>query len=112
MENATNTQLSIIDQLKGQINVIKDKIKSGELSTEVFDTLSSGAKLLQSKLDSLLQKGGLYTQSDVNDAYASMQEVQRKTLELEALKSKYRIYVYMGVALLIGVGIYLYAKKK
>jgi hypothetical protein len=41
-----------------------------------------------------------------------MQEVQRKTLELEALKSKYRIYVYMGVALWIGVGIYLYDKKK
>lgn len=112
MPNATNSQLSVIDELKIQINEIKEKIKEGELSSDVFDTLSKGAKVLQNKLDSLLQKGGLYTQSDINDAYASMQEIKKKTLEVEALKSKYRLYVYVGVALAIGLGIYLYVKKK
>jgi hypothetical protein len=112
MPNATNSQLSVIDELKIQINDIKQKIKEGELSTDVFDTLSKGAKVLQNKLDTLLSKGGIYTQSDVNDAYATMQEVQKKTLELEALKSKYRLYIYVGVAFAIGLGIYLYVKKK
>lgn len=112
MPNSTNTQLSIIDELKIQINEIKDKIKQGELSNDVFDTLSMGAKVLQSKLDNLLNKKGLYTQSDVNDAYVSLQEVQRKTMELENVKSKYRLYIYLGLAVIIGFGIYKFAKNR
>lgn len=112
MEKATNTQLSVIDELKMQINEIKDRIKQGELTDDVFSTLTVGAKVLQSKLDNLLRKGGVYTQSDVNDAYATMQEIKRKNLEIESLKSKYRLYIYLGVALALGVGIYIYVKNK
>jgi hypothetical protein len=112
MPKTTDTQLSVIDELKIQINEIKDKIKQGELSNDVFDTLSKGAKVLQNKLDNLLTKNGVYTQSDVNDAYASMQEIRRKNLELESVKSKYRLYIYLGAIVLLGTGIYLYAKNK
>jgi NAD-specific glutamate dehydrogenase len=112
MSEATKTQLSVVDELKIQINEIKDKIKQGELSDDVFNTLTVGAKVLQGKLDNLLRKGGLYTQSDVNDAYASMQEIKRKNLEIESIKSKYRLYIYLGVAFAVGVGIYLYVKNK
>jgi hypothetical protein len=112
MADTTNTQLSVVDELKLQINEIKDRIKQGELSNDVFSTLSVGAKVLQSKLDNLLNKKGLYTQSDVNDAYASMQEIKRKNLEIESIKSKYRLYIYLGVGLALGVGIYLYVKNK
>ena len=112
MAESTNTQLSVIDELKIQINEIKDRIKQGELSNDVFSTLSVGAKVLQGKLDNLLKKNGIYTQSDVNDAYASMQEIKRKNLEIESIKSRYRLYIYVGVALAIGVGIYAYVKNK
>lgn len=112
MPNSTNTQLSVIDELKIQINEIKDKIKQGELSKDVFETLSMGAKVLQTKLDNLLSKRGLYTQSDVNDAYISLQEVKRKTFELESVKSKYRLYIYLGLAVIVGIAIYKFAKNK
>jgi len=112
MEKATNTQLSVVDELKMQINEIKDRIKQGEFTDDVFSTLTVGAKVLQGKLDNLLRKGGIYTQSDVNDAYATMQEIKRKNLEIESLKSKYRLYIYLGVALALGVGIYIYVKNK
>lgn len=112
MSEATKTQLSVIDELKIQINEIKDKIKQGELSNDVFDTLSKGAKVLQNKLDNLLTKRGFYTQSDVNDAYVSLQEVKRKTMEIENVKSKYRLYIYLGAILFLGTGIYLYTKNK
>jgi len=112
MPNSTNTQLSVIDELKIQINEIKDKIKEGELSKDVFETMSMGAKVLQTKLDNILTKRGYYTQSDVNDAYVSMQEVKRKTFEIESVKSKYRLYIYLGLAVIVGLAIYKFAKNK
>jgi hypothetical protein len=112
METTTNNQLSIVDELKSKLGDIKDKIKQGGLSNTVFSELTTNAKLLQDKLDMLLNKFGAITQSDVNDAYLVLQQTKRS--ELEALKNKEMkrvgVYAIVGIALL--VGFYLYKKKK
>jgi hypothetical protein len=112
MENATNTQLSIVDELRNQIGTIKDKIKESGVTSVVFETLTTNAKMLQNKLDGLLGKGGLYTQSDVNDAYVTLQETKRRELELEGNKASKNAFLYLGIAIAVSVGIYLYVKKK
>jgi ABC-type antimicrobial peptide transport system permease subunit len=112
METTTNNQLSIVDELKNKLGDIKDKIKEGGLSNTVFSELTSNAKLLQDKIDTLLNKVGALTQSDINDAYLVLQKAKRS--ELEALKNKdmkrINVYAIVGVALLIAV--FLYKKNK
>lgn len=112
METTTNNQLSIVDELKNKLGDIKDRIKQGGLSNTLFVELTNNAKLLQDKLDLLLNKFGAVTQSDVNDAYLVLQQAKRS--ELEALKNKdmqrISVYAVIGIALLVGV--YLYKKNK
>jgi hypothetical protein len=112
METTTNNQLTIVDELKSKLGDLKDRIKQGGLSNAVFTELTNNAKLLQDKLDLLLNKFGAVTQSDVNDAYLVLQQAKRS--ELEALKNKdmkrISVYAIIGIALLVGV--YLYKKKK
>lgn len=112
MPNTTDTQLSIVDQLKSQLTDIKDKIKESSAGGSAFDVLTSGAKILQDKIDYFLKNKGFYTQSDVNDAYATMQEVQRKQLEADTKKAKNRAILYTGLALAGIIGLYLFLRQK
>jgi hypothetical protein len=111
-ETTTNNQLSIVDEIKNKLGDIKDKIKEGGLTNTVFVELTTNAKLLQEKLDLLLNKYGAITQSEINDAYIVLQNAKRS--ELEALNKKdmnrVNVYVVIGIALL--VGLYFYNKKK
>jgi hypothetical protein len=103
---------NIIDQLKSKINDIKDKIKSGEISEGMFAKLTSKAKDLQTTLDGLLAKKGILTQSDVNNAYEVLQDYKRKELEAEAMKSKRKLIIYTLAIVGVGVGAYMYFKRK
>ena len=91
-EITTNTQLSIVDELKNKLGDIKDKMKVGGVSGVIFEELSSSAKSLQDKLNNLLSKQGFFTQSEVNDAYSTLQDIKRKELELESNKAKKKTY--------------------
>lgn len=112
MSNATNTQLSIVDELKSKLTDIKDKIKESSSSGNSFDVLTNSAKMLQDKIDFFLKNNGLYSQSDVNDAYSTMQEVQRNQLALDSKKAKNRAILYSVLVLGGVIGIYLLLKSK
>lgn len=112
MENTTENQLSIVDQLKGVLTDIKDKIKSANVSSTVFEELSSSAKIIQDKLNELLQKKGILTQSDINDAYETLQKQQKKILQDQSKKEASRLSVYLLIGVLLIGGLYLYSKTK
>jgi hypothetical protein len=112
MVKATENQLSIVEQLKGVLTDIKDKINKGGISTVVFGELSTNAKVIQDKLNELLQKRGILTQSDINDAYIVLQEQQKKILEQQSKKEASRLATYFVVGVLLIGGIYLYTKRK
>jgi hypothetical protein len=111
-EITTNNQLSIVDELKNKIGDIKDRIKSGGLSNTVFVELTTNAKLLQEKLDSILNKFGAITQSEINDAYIVLQNVKRSELEALSKKDSNRVGVYLLIGIALIVGVYLYKKNK
>lgn len=104
-------QLSIIDQLKGKLSELKDKIKDGNLTTAIYNEVTSNAKLIQNKLNELLAKKGLISQSDVNDAYSVIQNVKRSELESQNKKSFNKIYIYTAIGVLIIAGVMLYKKR-
>jgi hypothetical protein len=112
MVKATENQLSIVEQLKGVLTDIKDKINKGGISNTVFGELSTNAKVIQDKLNELLQKKGLLTQSDINDAYVVLQEQQKKVLEQQSKKEASRVAIYVLVGVLLIGGIYIYTKRK
>jgi LPXTG-motif cell wall-anchored protein len=105
-------QLSIVDQLKAKLNELKDKIKEGGLHSAVYTEISNNAKLIQDKLNELLSKKGLLSQSDVNDAYSVIQDVKRSELESQSKKSSTKLLIYVGAAILIIGGVLFYKKRK
>lgn len=112
MGKATENQLSIVDQLKGVLTDIKDKINKGGVTTTVFGELSNNAKVIQDKLNEILQKKGVLTQSDINDAYVVLQEQQKKLLEQQSKKESSRLATYFVIGVLLIGGIYIYTKRK
>ena len=104
-------QLSIIDQLKAKLNELKDRIKGGNLAIDVYTEVASSAKLLQDKLNELLAKKGLLTQSDVNDAYAVIQDVKRTELANSNKKSFKKLYIYGALGIIVIAGIIMYKKR-
>ena len=93
--------LSVVNDIKSLLTEAKDKLKNEQLSSVVFTQVSNNAKLLQSKLDELLNKKGLYTQSDVNDAYLTIQEYKRRELELMSKTSKKKLIIYGAIGVVV-----------
>ena len=108
----SETQPSIIDELRAKLSDIKDKLKESNLTSVAFDELTSNAKLLQDKLNDLFQKKGFYTQSDLNDAYEVLKQAKRKELELMNKKANKTLIIYLSIFLGIGIGAYYLLKKK
>jgi hypothetical protein len=103
---------SIIDELASKLTEIKDRIKGGTIDALVFEKLSNNAKTIQDKLNEMLQKKGFYTQSDINDAYATLQDIKRSELAEESKKAMKRLISYSGVGILVLLGIYIILKRK
>jgi hypothetical protein len=112
MPETTNNQPSIVDEIIGKITDIKDKIKEGGLSQTAFNELTNNAKLLQDKLNLLLNNKGFYNNTEVNDAYETLREVKRKEFESETKKARNKAIMYLGIGLLVVIGGYIYFKKK
>jgi len=108
----SDTQITVVDEIKSTLANIKDRLKTEGVSNVVFTELTNNAKMLQGKLDELMSKAGLFTQSDINDAYAVLQEYKRKELEAEAKKSRNRAIAYVGVGILLVLGIRYILKRK
>ena len=99
-------ELTIIDELKSKLTEVKDKLKNEKVSGVIFSELTYNAKLLQNKLDELLSKRGLISQSDVNDAYTTLQEYKRREMENLSKKSNKKLIIYgalgvLGIVLLV-----------
>jgi hypothetical protein len=112
MPNSTNTQLTIVDELRSQLTTIKDRIKEEGVSKVVFDELTSSAKLLQNKLDELLAKGGILNQSDIDDAYNVIKQAKKDELDIIDKKVKKKTLVYIGLGIVVVALLVMYSKKK
>jgi hypothetical protein len=103
---------SIIEQLMSKLTDIKDKLKGGNIDGVIFESLSKNAKLIQDKINDLIKKKGFYTQSDINDAYETLQSVERSELQKESKKAMKRLIIYGGIGVALVVGLIIILKKK
>jgi hypothetical protein len=62
-------------------------------------------------LDELLNKKGLITQSDVNDAYTTLQEYKRREMEILSKKSNRKLIIY-GALGILGIVVLVRLLKK
>lgn len=108
----STSKMSVINELKSTFTDIKDKLKKENVTKEVFDELTTNAKDIQDKINELLQKKGVLTQSDINDASILVQKQKRSELQSLNSNTNKNIIFY---SLLIGgilIGFYLYKKYK
>jgi hypothetical protein len=110
IENTEN-QLTVVDELKGFLTDIKDRIKSDDFGKQSFIDLSNSAKIIQNKINEILAKKGLVTQSDINDAYDVLKEEKRKSFEDKSKRLKKKLIIFSIVAVAIIVAVRIYKKK-
>lgn len=104
-------ELTIVEQIKLKINEIKDEIKREGVTSTVFSQLSKNAKTLQDKLNELLSKT-ILTQSDVNDAYETLQKIKREELERLSNRSKKNTIIFLAIGGLAIYGLYKLLKSE
>jgi len=111
MIEKTENQLTVVDELKSFLTDIKDRIKSDDFAKQSFIDLSNSAKIIQDKINEILAKKGLITQSDINDAYDVLKEEKRKSFEDKSKKLKKKLIIFSIVAVAIIVAVRIYKKK-
>lgn len=112
METNNNTQLSIVDELTSKLTDIKDSMKKEGVTTTAFNQLSLSAKSIQAKIDELLSKGGILTQSDINDGYIVLQNAKRSELENESKKANRKTLAYVMIGVVLITTLFIITKKK
>jgi beta-N-acetylglucosaminidase len=111
MENEKTNQLTVYDELKNLLTSIKDKIKTSNMEKSVFLELTKSAKIIQEKLNDLLKKKGVLTQSDIDDAYIILQEQQREVFEKKIKNNNKKILIFSVIGIALISYFYFYKKK-
>lgn len=102
---------NVMSNLKDELRNIRSSIKSEGIFSTSLDFLKSKEKLIQDKLNDIMKKGGVVTEDDYNDTF----NLIRAKSEKEILNLKKRavtdLYVFVGIAIAVGVTIYLLLKN-
>ena len=104
--------MKIVSDLKNNLTDIKDTLKTGNISDDLFGVLSNKAKKVQDKLDVLLNQKGILTQTDIDEAYRVARETQKNELANATKKATRKAIIYMGIVALIIGGLLYYKRKK
>jgi hypothetical protein len=111
-ERLTNTESqAVVKDLKLELEKVKNDIKSRGATNVGLDFLNSKKDILQSKLNELLKKGGVITEEDYNDTYKIIRSKEENELKGLYKKGNRRV-IFLGLAIITLVGIYLITKKK
>lgn len=102
----------VITDLYSKLTDIKDKIKERGITQTLFDSLTAQAKVIQDKLNELLAKQGVLSQSDISSGYETLQSVQRR--EMQQMSNKARNRAILFSVLIVGgvLGAYFLLKRK
>lgn len=104
--------MKIVADLKNNLSDIKDTLKTGNISDDLFGVLSNKAKTVQDKLDILLNKKGVLTQTEIDEAYRVARETQKNELANASRKAMKKAIIYVGIVALIIGGLLYYKRKK
>jgi hypothetical protein len=104
--------MKIVSDLKNNLTDIKDTLKTGNISDDLFGVLSNKAKKVQDKLDVLLNQKGILTQTDIDEAYRVARETQKNELANASKKATKKAIIYLGIVAIIIGGLLYYKRKK
>ena len=104
--------MKIVADLKNNLTDIKDTLKTGNISDDLFNVLSNKAKTIQDKLDVLLKNKGVLTETEIDEAYRVARETQKTQLEKETKKAMKKAIMYFGIVVLVIGGLLYYKRKR
>jgi hypothetical protein len=99
----------IIKDILAELSLIKDAIQNKKLDQLTRDKLFEKQSVLQSKLNELLKKKGILTDTESDKLYQELRLQKRNLLESQS-KRGYTAF-YIGAGILI-IGLYFAFKKK
>ena len=108
----TSESQTVVKDIKSEIEKIKKEIDARGATAVGVDFLQSKKDLLQNKLNELLKKGRLITEEDYNETYQIIRSKKEQELKTLYNKANKRVITFIGIAVLVYVGIYLLVKKK
>ena len=101
----------LIDQIKNEILLVSDSIKQKKYGTAAFTIIQQKQSDLQSLLNNILDKKGIITPSETNNALDKLNQSKRARLEKGFYMGiKKSTLMLIGFAI-VGVGAYILIKK-
>jgi len=104
-----NNKEQILKDILYELSLIKDAIANKKLDQLTINKLVEKQALLQSKLNELLKKKGILTDTEADKLYEELRLEKKNLLESQS-KRGYTAF-YVGAAIII-VGLYFALKKK
>jgi hypothetical protein len=101
----------LIDQIKNEILLVSDSIKQKKYGTAAFTIIQQKQNDLQSLLNNILDKKGIITPSETNNALDKLNQSKRARLEkgfYMGIKKSTLMLIGIGI---IGIGAYILIKK-
>jgi len=102
----------LIEEIQREIDEVSQAIKDKKYGVAAFSIIQSKQVELQNLLNKFLEKKGIITPSETTNTLNVINQSKKARLESSYLKSISKTTI-VGIAILIlGVGTYLYLKKK
>lgn len=102
----------LTDEVQAELNKIKEAIRLKGMGGDSIEKLQSVSKKLQDILNLLNNKKGVITPQETDDILSAIDESKRSRLESEFYFGLKKSTFYLVIFAAIGVGAYIYFKKK
>ncbi len=103
----------LIDELKSELSSVTDSLNKGQYGKVVVDVLAKNQQTLQGLLDSLMQKKGVVTPNETNNALDILNTSKKARLQEDYVMGiKSGTFYLVSIVLIVGVGFYIYKKSK
>lgn len=102
----------LTDEVQAELNKLKEAIKVKGMGGESVQALQDARKKLQDILNLLNDKKGVITPQETDDILSAIDESKRSRLESQFYFGLKKTTFYLVIFAAIGVGAYIYLKKK
>jgi hypothetical protein len=103
----------LLDEVKSELSNVSDSLSKGQYGKVVTDVLTKNQQTLQGLLDSLMQKKGVITPKETNNALDILNTSKKARLQEDYVMGvKAGTFYLISFVLLAGVGFYIYKKYK
>ena len=103
---------NIIDKAQQVIKDAQSKASGSNIGQTVKDKIYASTSSIQATLDSLLAKGGLITQEDVDSLDEQMRRAKLEMLAADSSNSAKKFFTYVGVGIIVFASLWYLSTRK